>query len=128
MASVDIRIARGAIMVIDVADVQNLIVQRVAGISNPQDVAERLGVPYHTLRKEFRRKTGMTLGKFIIRTRVKQAKQLLTITDLLCFEVSYAVGFSREDVAARTFKAHTGMTMQGYRRRFSDGEEGTVTP
>lgn len=111
-------------MAIDIAVVRNLIIQRVADISNPQDVATLLGMSYHTLRKEFRRKTGKTLGKFIIQARIKKAKQLLTTTDLLCFEVSYAVGFTREDVAARTFKEHTGMTMQGYRRRFRVKEEG----
>ncbi len=103
-------------MSIDVESVKSFIGRHVKDLRGPQDVAARLGLSYHTLRIQFRRQEGVTLGKFLAQARIAQAKQLLITTDLLCFEVSYEAGFTREDVAAKIFKAHTGLTMQTYRR------------
>ena len=86
-------------------------------VAGPLEVAEHLDIPYETLRKKFRRMVGVPMGAFLTQTRVKRAQHLLVTTDFRCFEISNEVGFTNEEVGARTFKKHTGMTMQAYRRR-----------
>ena len=104
-------------MAIDVSFVKAYIVQHISQVRNPQDVARQLQVSYHSLRKDFRRQAGMTLGQFIRLARVQRARYLLATTNLCCFEISYEAGFSREDVAARIFKQETNMTMLDYRKQ-----------
>ena len=95
-------------------------------IPGPPEIAEQLGIPYETLRKDFRRVEGVTLGAFITRKKVEYMKHLLEKTDLRCFEISDRVGFSREEVCMRVFKKHTGMTMLAYRRQHSCWREDEI--
>lgn len=78
-------------------------------------LAADLQIPFDKLRKEFRRKEGLPLSRFILMTKVENAKKLLAETDKYCFEICFDVGFPREDVGARIFKRMTGMTMLEYR-------------
>lgn len=85
---------------------------RVCGVV---PLADDLKVPAETLRKQFRRREGIPISKFIRLMKVENAKKLLTETDKYCFEICYEVGFPREDGGSRTFKQVTGMTMVEYR-------------
>ena len=84
-------------------------------IAGPHEIADHLGFSYETLRKDFRRVTGVTLGLFLMQKKVEHAKLLLMTTDLRCFEISGLVGFPREETFMRVFKKHTGLTMRAYR-------------
>jgi two-component system, response regulator YesN len=97
-------------------DAKSFIYNHLHEIRNPKDLAERLNYSYESLRKDFKRQEGVTLGAFITSARIEQARKLLAETDLRCAEVAYAVGFEREEVAARAFKRAIGYSMQEYRR------------
>ena len=81
-----------------------------------EDVAVALDVSSEVLRKEFRRREGISLSKFIKQTKVEHAKKLLEETENCCKSICFDAGFSREDSGARTFKQATGMTMLEYRK------------
>ncbi len=82
-----------------------------------QDVADHFDMSGETLRRTFRRAEGVGLSRFITQVRVEKAKALLRETDLLCFEVCFAVGFQREDTGAKVFKRVAGCTMEAWRRQ-----------
>ena len=100
-----------------------LIGQRLAEIAGPEDLADALGLPVETLRRAFRREVGVPPGEYLTQRRVDEARRLLAETDLRAFEVGQAVGWGREDTAARAFRRATGTTMQAYRRS-ARGEAG----
>lgn len=85
-------------------------------LRGPEDVASAVGLPLETLRKAFRRQTGVSPGKYLERRRVAEAKRLLRETDLRAYEVGQAVGWDREDTASRVFHRATGTTMREFRR------------
>ena len=64
-------------------------------VSGPHEIADQLGFSYETLRKDFRRVTGVTLGLFLMQEKVRYAKHLLRTTDLRCFKISGLVGYPR---------------------------------
>lgn len=78
-------------------------------------LAAKLEIPVETLRKQFRRREGIPISRFITLMKVEKAKELLAETDKFCFEICFEAGFTREDGGARTFKRVTGMTMLEYR-------------
>ncbi len=87
-------------------------VRRVCGVA---PLAADLDISAETLRKQFRRREGIPISRFIRLAKVEIAKKLLAETDKYCFEICFEVGFSREDGGSRTFKRVTGMTMGEYR-------------
>ncbi len=101
-----------------VKDYIGLNLRSVCGVA---PLAADLQISPDKLRKEFRRKEGLPLSRFILITKVENAKKLLADTDRYCFEICFDVGFSREDVGARIFKRVTGMTMLQYRESARDG-------
>ena len=102
--------------------VQALIDAHLPSIEGPADVAALMEVNYHTLRRQFKRKTGIALGRFIAERRVARVQDLLRETDLRHYEICYLVGFPSEVTGARTFKRITGQTMMDYRRAHCDSD------
>ena len=75
-----------------VSQAQSHIKHALPTIQSPRDVAEAIGVPYHTLRTRFRREIGTTLGRYIRRSRVDRARSLLVGTDEPVYAVCQRVG------------------------------------
>jgi len=103
-------------MAIDLTEVKNLISREYHTLGTLSDVANRLGISSETLRKDFFRKEGIHLSHFLMIVKIERAKELLIYQpNLYCFEVSSAVGFSREDVGGHVFKRLVGMSMTEFR-------------
>ncbi len=79
-------------------------------------VAAHHKLPIDSVRKEFHRKEGRTLGQCIADTRLEFVQKLLLRTDKTCFEIATELKL-REDVLARWFKTRTGMTMREFREK-----------
>jgi len=87
-------------------------------IERAPDVAEAVDVSYSTIRKQFRREVGVTLGQHIARTRTEEARRLLIETDDPVYVVCWNVGYSNDSNGIRAFKHYTGMTMDEYRQKY----------
>jgi two-component system response regulator YesN len=99
--------------------VKAFIENNLANIRRAEDVASKLGLKYETLRKSFRRREMMTIGRYITLRRVERAKRLLLERpDLYCYHVCDEVGFSNEIQGEKCFKALTNMTMREYRKKY----------
>ncbi|MBX2990538.1 MAG: helix-turn-helix transcriptional regulator [Bacteroidetes bacterium] len=92
-------------------------------------VAVHHGFPIDSVRKEFHRKEGMTLGRFIADTRLEFVQKVLLTTEKTCFEIASELQL-REDVLARWYKQRTGITMEGFRRKngTTQTQRGGVNP
>ena len=55
------------------------------------------------------------INDFINRYRVKMAKKLMDETDMMVYEIAFAVGFSNQHYFSRTFKRITGLSPSEYK-------------
>lgn len=108
-------------MPIDISRVIAIAETHLVRFQGPEEIAIELDYNYETLRKEFRKRMGVPLGRYLSMRRVACSKNLLIKTDLYNYQICEAVGFSSEVTGARTFKRLTGMTMQEYRERSRAG-------
>ena len=90
------------------------IAKRFKDIHSAADVARDLAINWETLRKCFLRIERIPLHDYIAEVRVAEMQELLRTTDLSCMAVCLECG-CREDVGARLFKRHTGITMKQFR-------------
>ena len=114
-------------MDVNTVRIKRYIRSHIGHIGTIQDVADHFDVSGETLRRTFRRAEGVGLSRFITQVRVEKAKALLLETNLLCFEICFAVGFTREDTGAKVFKREAGCTMQAWRVRNSQPKRPTET-
>ena len=71
---------------------------------------------YHFCRL-FKKKIGLTVMEYILKTRITMAKELLCKTDLSVTEISESCGFSSISFFSRAFKNETGMSPLQYKRQ-----------
>ena len=81
-------------------------------------LAELSGVvhmsPYHFARL-FKRSTGVSPHRFLIRQRIDEARTLLAAQTVPIAEIARSVGFRTPSHFATTFRRFTGMTPSAYR-------------
>lgn len=70
------------------------------------------------LKQLFRQKTGMTIGHYLRRLQICQAKYLLRQRDLLISEVASYCGFDDSNYFSVVFTRETGFTPRAWRQRF----------
>ncbi|MGD1045415.1 MAG: AraC family transcriptional regulator [Bacteroidota bacterium] len=100
---------------LEMNSVKKWIAQNVETIQTVGDISSTLKFNHETLRKLFYRVNQQPLMKYVQKERIKKVMDLLTTTDLKCFEIAFKAGFQREDSASRAFKKSTGYTMEEYR-------------
>lgn len=103
-------------MAIDTSMLKTWIRKNPGKAASAKVVAVHHGFPIDSLRKEFHRKEGMTIGRFVADTRLEFVQKVLLTTEKACFEIASELQL-RDDVLARWFKQRTGMTMEEFRRK-----------
>ena len=83
-------------------------------------LAERLNVSYQHLSETFVRGTGMTFSAYLSDVRLRNARALLTETELSVTEICYASGYRSLSHFLRAFKRRFGETPRGYRQRAAE--------
>ena len=85
-------------------------------ISNAS-IAAQFGYHEFYMNRIFKKSTGMTLHKAILRERIRVACSLLQSTDLSVQRISSEVGFSDRSQFCTAFKKHTSYTPTDYRKK-----------
>ena len=80
-----------------------------------RDIARELGYHEKYLSAVFHETEGITLKKFLVETRLLEAKRLLLETDYTVTEVAYYLNFPSPHNFSRFFKQETGMTATQFR-------------
>ena len=79
-----------------------------ATIGRIDEVAVRLSVSYHTLRKQFVRETGTSLSSYLHAVRVCEARRLRRSSDLKLYAIATAVGYRSDAVLRKHWKRILG--------------------
>jgi AraC family transcriptional regulator len=90
-----------------------------ANLDEPLTLTELAAVsglsPSHFARR-FKAATGLPPHQYLIATRVKRAKRLLSAPSQAIADIAYACGFTHQEHMTRIFRRETGMTPAKYRR------------
>lgn len=77
----------------------------------------RLHLSKYYLAKTFKEVTGMTIFQFLMHRRIYEAKLKLIRSSGSITEIGYEVGFKHPSHFSRTFKEHTELTPEQYRKK-----------
>lgn len=89
-------------------------------IYSVQDVADALGLGYHSLRKKFKHTTGQSIGQFLTETKMEKAKILFQRTNLSVKEIAFQVGFKDPSHFSKAFKKYVGVPPWEFKHRKGD--------
>ncbi|MEY4462315.1 MAG: hypothetical protein RLY98_855 [Bacteroidota bacterium] len=78
--------------------------------------AQRLFISPNYLSQLVKKQLDTSVTKYVLKTRIKHARDLLKNTDLRVYEVSLKVGYKDEKYFHRVFKNQMGFTPEEYRR------------
>lgn len=84
-----------------------------------QEVADALSVSRGFLSTQFKRECGISLSAYIRREKVEEAKRLLKNTDQPLLAISIYLGFCSQSHFSTVFKKATGITPNGWRKRYA---------
>ncbi|HXF90487.1 MAG TPA: helix-turn-helix domain-containing protein [Candidatus Nitrosotenuis sp.] len=98
-------------------EIKSSILLRLSRVSTVEDVAELVNLSVETVRRKFARAEGITLGRYIDLCKIVAMAEQLILSDEPCKLICYELGL-RDDVGAKLFKKHTGMTMQQFREMY----------
>ena len=79
-------------------------------------VAEAVNVSPNHLSTVFKEKNGVGFSEFVTEVRIRQAKWLLTTTDLRASDIGDRVGYQNMNYFSMLFKKMTGASPSQYRR------------
>ena len=81
-----------------------------------EKICRDIGVSHSYMCRLFKEKTGITLRRYIINTRIDEAVRLLKNTDLSIKEIAFTVGFNDYPHFVKTFKEKKEISAGDYRR------------
>ncbi len=82
------------------------------------DIAERAGYSVSHFRRLFKEETGLTVSRFILKTRLSAAAYLLQTTEADILSVGYAAGFGDASNFYRAFRKSYGISPAKYRKQY----------
>lgn len=104
-----------------ISRVKELILQNCRCFSSVVQFCEEVNIPYHTLRKLFRREVGMSMSEYYQKARLNKAEELLSDPDLRIFEVATEMGFKDDSYFSKWFKRMKGMAPTVFRQQLAGG-------
>ena len=81
-----------------------------------QQIAAEFGLSVSHFSRAFRISTGLPPHQWLLRQRVKAAKQLMTVRDLPLAEIAISAGFANQSHFTRVFSAVVGISPGAWRR------------
>lgn len=82
------------------------------------EIADHLGISKYSLCREFHKKYGITVGRYLRELRISQACRLLmTQNDNTLQQIAELVGFANDNYFGKVFKAAKGISPDRYRRQ-----------
>lgn len=81
-----------------------------------KELSSRLGYSETYLRRHFKEKMGITLGRFILESRITEAMKYISTTDKSISEIATLTGYENIYSLSRSFKNHIGTSPSQYRK------------
>lgn len=99
--------------------VQKAINQRFSEIKNVEEALEEVPSSRRNIIRRFKQATGMTPIRYLQKTKIEAAKNLLETTNKDIMDVMVSSGYSDLKNFRQLFKSFTGMTPKGYRDKYA---------
>ena len=88
-----------------------------------QQIAAEFDLSVSHFSRAFRSSTGLPPHQWLLRQRVKAAKQLMTVPDLSLSEIAISAGFANQSHFTRVFSAAVGVSPGAWRREAQNAPE-----
>lgn len=88
-------------------------------------MAEAVGLSTAHFSQTFRKSTGESPHRFVLRERIERAKEMLRTAEGRVLDVAIACGFKTQQHFARVFRKFCGASPTEYREEFVDAPSGT---
>ncbi|AJA64129.1 MULTISPECIES: helix-turn-helix domain-containing protein [Bradyrhizobium] len=88
----------------------------LGGTLSLQQIAAEFDLSVSHFSRAFRISTGLPPHQWLLRQRVKAAKQLMTLRDLPLSEIAISVGFANQSHLTKVFSAQVGVSPAAWRR------------
>lgn len=98
--------------------VQELINMRYSEIKNVEDVLEEVPSSRRNIIRRFKQKTGITPIRYLQKTKIEAAKNLLETTHKDILDVMVSSGYNDMKNFRQLFKTFTGLTPKMYREKY----------
>lgn len=98
-----------------VEQIKELISTDYARFENVSEITEHFYMSKNHLNVIFKRLTGENIFDYLMKMRIKYAKEMLTETDMRVYEISEKIGYKSTAYFTSVFKSHTGQTPKEYR-------------
>ena len=66
----------------------------------------------------FKKETGQTIGEYIVKVRMEEARKMLADKSMKLYEVAGRCGYVDQNYFAKVFKRQTGVTPSEYRKKW----------
>lgn len=96
---------------------RDYVLTHIGVVITTEVVAKECGLNRTYLCKLFTEETGMTVGQYVTKIKMEEAKRLMDITPKPIWEIAEYLGYSSQSHFQRVFKTHTGMTPGEYRKQ-----------
>lgn len=104
-----------------VRQVQQVINERYRDLKNVEEALEEIPSSRRNIVRRFKTATGMTPIRYLQKTRIESAKQLLETTNKDILEVMLSSGYQDLKSFRELFRNFTGLTPKGYRDKYAMG-------
>ena len=108
--------ARGALAPWQISRACERLDSDLAGKLTLQQIAAEFDLSVSHFSRAFRASTGLPPHQWLLRQRVKTAKQLMTVRGLALSEIAIAAGFANQSHFTRVFSAVVGVSPGAWRR------------
>ena len=98
-----------------VRQARDYVLAHIGQTITTEQLAKKLGMNRTYLCKLFVEETGLTVGRYVTRIKMEEARRLMDITQKSIAEIAEYLGYSSQSYFQRVFKADTGMTPGMYR-------------
>jgi YesN/AraC family two-component response regulator len=97
---------------------RHYIFQHLSDDLSLKDIAKEINVHKGYLSSVFKKEVGEPVSQYINRLRIKEAKELLSITDYSLLEISSMLGYNSQSYFTRVFKQIDGIGPKEFRVRY----------
>jgi AraC family transcriptional regulator len=98
-----------------IGTIVDYIEENLDGDVRLEELAAIVGVSASKLHRQFKLAMGIPLHQYVMKRRIKRARELLSGSRLSFAEIAYRTGFSDQSHLTRVMRLHTGLTPKAFR-------------
>jgi AraC family transcriptional regulator len=122
-----VQISRGGLGSGRLRRIRELVHAKMEDDLTLDEMAQSVGLSTAHFARMFRKSTGETPHKFVLRQRLERAKVMLRAPDARVLDVAVACGFKTQQHFAQVFRDVCGVSPTGYRQDFIGSEDTSLS-